>query len=106
MGASPFETSESVVMANKYARWRSRVQELLSTHWDRGLLDVQEVAATVVGMFDAGADDAEVAAFLRDRERSEQGGPWLTDDARLELAHQLHMAAGLLWSSPSAEEGT
>lgn len=93
-------------MPNKYALWRARVQELLSTHWDRGLLDVREVAATVVGMFDAGALDAEVAAFLRDRERSESGAPWLADDARLELVHQLHQAAGLPQSRQSVEGGT
>ena len=93
-------------MPNKYALWRARVEELLSTHWDRGLLDVQEVAATVVGMFDAGADETEVAAFLRDRERSESGAPWLADDARLELVQQLHAAAGLLQSRQSVEDGT
>lgn len=93
-------------MANKYALWRARVEELLSTHWDRARLDVQEIAATVVGMFDAGADEAEVAAFLRDRERSESGAPWLTDDARLELVYQLHTAAAPLPSRQSVEDGT
>ena len=93
-------------MANKYALWRSRVHELLSTHWDRGLLDVQEIAATVVGMFDAGADDREVAAFLCDRERSETGAPWLADDARLELVHQLHQAAGLPQSRQPVQDDT
>jgi len=92
-------------MANKYALWRARVEELLSTHWDRGLLDVREVAATVVGMFDAGADNLEVAAFLRDRERSESGAPWLADDARLELVHQLHTAAGPRQPSESVGDG-
>lgn len=80
-------------MANKYALWRARVEELLSAHWGRALPDIQEVAATVVGMFDAGARDAEVAAFLRDLERSESGAPRLTDEARLELVEQLHRAA-------------
>lgn len=93
-------------MPNKYALWRARVEELLSAHWTRVLLDVREVAATVVGMFDAGANNAEVAAFLRDRERSESGAPWLTDDARLELVHQLHVAAGPLRSRQSVEDGT
>jgi len=93
-------------MANKYALWRARVEELLSAHWDRALLDVQEVAATVVGMFDAGARDAEVAAFLRERERSESGAPWLTDDARLELVDQLHRAAGPRQPRHEIEDGT
>lgn len=90
--------------ANKYALWRARVEELLRARWDRARLDVREVAATVVGMFDAGADDVEVAAFLRDRERSESGAPWLTEDARRELVHQLHMETGLLQSRQSADD--
>jgi len=81
------------VTANKYALWRARVEELLSARWDRALLDMQEVAATVVGMFDAGATEAEVARLLRDMERSESGAPWLTDDDRLELVRELHRAA-------------
>jgi hypothetical protein len=89
------------MFANKYALWRAGVEELLSTQWDRARLDVREVAATIVGMFDAGARESEVAAFLRERERSESGAPWLTDDARLELVHQLHMAAGPLESGQS-----
>lgn len=80
-------------MSNKYTLWRDRAEELLREGWERGGLDVREVAATVVGMFDAGADASEVAAFLRDRERSESGAPWLTDGARLELVQQLHAAA-------------
>lgn len=93
-------------MANKYALWRDRAEELLTAHWDRGLLDVHAVAATVVGMFDAGADDAEVAAFLRDRERLESGAPWLADDARLALVHQLHRAADAVQSRQSADDDT
>lgn len=92
------------MMANKYARWRARVEELLSARWDRARLDVREVAATVVGMFDAGAGDSEVAAFLRERERSESGTPWLTDEARLELVHDLHTAAQLLQSRQSVDD--
>ena len=92
-------------MANKYALWRERAEELLREGWDRAALDVREIAATVVGMFDAGADASEVAAFLRDRERSESGAPWLTDGARLELVQQLHAAARLRRSKQSAEDG-
>lgn len=93
-------------MANKYALWRVRVEELLRAGWDRARLDVREVAATVVGMFDAGADASEVAAFLRDRERSESGAPWLTDDARLELVHQLRTAAGPPQSKQADDESS
>lgn len=92
-------------MANKYALWRARVEELLRSRWDREEIDLREVAATVVGMFDAGAENSEVAAFLRDRERAESGAPWLTEDARLELVHQLHMAMGLTQSKQSADDG-
>ena len=75
--------------ANKYGLWRARVEELLTARWDRAGLDMREVAATVVGMFDAGAGDEEVAAFLRDREQSGSGAAWLTTEARLELVHEL-----------------
>ena len=92
------------MFANKYALWRAGVEELLASQWDRARLDVREVAATVVGMFDAGARDSEVAAFLRDRERLESGAPWLTDEARLELVYQLHMAAGPRESEQSSED--
>jgi hypothetical protein len=82
--------AEFAVITNKYGRWRARVEELLSTRWDRARLDTQELAATIVGMFDAGADDAEVASLLLNRERAESGAPWLTDEARLALVHMLH----------------
>ena len=84
--------------SNKYGVWRSRVEELLTARWDRARLDTREIAATIVGMFDAGADAEEVAAFLRDRERSESGAPWLTAEARLDLVHDLHGARGLVQS--------
>jgi hypothetical protein len=96
--------AESAVTVNKYARWRARVEELLRGQWDRARLDLREIAATVVGMFDAGADSSEVAAFLRDRERLESGAPWLTDDARLELVDQLQSSAGQLEPRQSADD--
>lgn len=81
---------EFAVITNKYGRWRSRVEELLLARWNREGVDTRELAATIVGMFDAGADDKEVATLLRDREREESGAPWLTDEARLALVHMLH----------------
>jgi hypothetical protein len=78
---------------NKYARWRAAVEELLVSRWMRAPRDVRELAATVVGMFDAGARDTEVAAFLSDEERALAGAPWLTDAARLELARALQASA-------------
>ena len=80
------------------------MEELLRGQWDRARLDLREIAATVVGMFDAGADSSEVAAFLRDRERLESGAPWLTDAARLELVDQLQRAAGQLEPRQSADD--
>jgi len=82
------------VSLNKYGVWRSRVEQLLTARWDRARLDMREIAATIVGMFDAGAAAEEVAAYLRDRERSKSGTPWLTPEARLELVHELHEARG------------
>jgi hypothetical protein len=93
------------MMANKYVLWRARVEQMLSARWDRARLDVRDVAATVVGMFDAGADNSEVAEFLRERERSESGASWLTDDARLELVHDLHTAARPFQSPESVDDG-
>ena len=34
-------------MSNKYTLWRDRAEELLREGWERGGLDVREVAATV-----------------------------------------------------------
>jgi|SRR5881628_3161851 len=95
----------SPVAGNKYARWRAAVEELLVSRWMRAPRDVQELAATVVGMFDAGARDTEVAAFLSDEERTQAGAPWLTDAARLELVRELHTCVELQrLMRPSSEE--
>lgn len=86
--------ARSPATANKYVRWRAAVEELLASRWTRTPRDVQELAATVVGMFDAGARDTEVAGFLADEERMQEGAPWLTDAARLEFVRELHTSAG------------
>lgn len=91
------------MITNKYGRWRARVEELLLSRWASGLVNVQEVAATIVGMFDAGASESEVAAFLRDEERTQAGAPRLTDDARRGLVRDLHMSAGSLHSRSSED---
>jgi hypothetical protein len=80
------------------------VEELLASRWVRAPMEVRDLAATIVGMFDAGARDSEVAAFLSDQERTQEGGPWLTDDARLELVRDLHMSGGSVHSTPSNGE--
>ena len=84
--------SEGPVSTNKYSRWRDAVVQLLGARLGSQLLDIENVAATVVGMFDAGATNAEVAAFLR----SEEGHghpPVLTDEERLAFVRDLHEAA-------------
>jgi hypothetical protein len=81
--------------ANKYGQWRRAVQKLLMERWQSSV-DVESVAATVVGMFDAGASDAEVAAFLYSLEPSSPEESSLTDEARLELVRELHRSAGAL----------
>src|SRR5688500_8783528 len=82
-------------------QWRDTVAVLLSAAWDsagtwersadkRSYVDL---AAAVVGMFDAGARDAEAADFLREQEVAAAGAPWHSDEARLTLAAELHRAA-------------
>ena len=85
---------ESPATANKYGRWRTSVEELLRSRWQNSSLDLSGVAATVVGMFDSGATDAEVAAFLRSQELLDSDEAWVTDDARMALARELHKSAG------------
>ena len=92
------------MITNKYGRWRTRVEELLVSRWVRAETDVRELAATIVGMFDAGARESEVAAFLSDQERMQEGAPWLTDDARRELVSELHMSAEWPHATQSNEE--
>jgi hypothetical protein len=86
-------SSESPAAANKYGRWRRSVRDLLLARWLPSA-DVESVAATVVGMFDSGATDAEVAAFLRSQELWDDEEPSLTDEERLELVRELHRSAG------------
>jgi hypothetical protein len=80
--------------ANKYSRWRSLVRELLVAEWDDSA-DVDGIAATVVGMFDAGAPDAEVAAFLHSQELLRHVDSPLTDEARMALVRKIHESAAL-----------
>jgi hypothetical protein len=75
----------------KYDRWRHSVVQLLSERLGSQLPDIENVAATVVGMFDAGASNAEVAAFIRSEEQP--GGTVLSDEERFALVQDLHQAA-------------
>lgn len=75
---------------NKYTLWRRHVKELLASRWQRGSADVASIAGTVVGMFDAGAREEEVAAYLASNELSETDESWLSDSARMALVRELH----------------
>ena len=86
--------SRAPVSANKYGRWRESVVQLLGARLGSQLLDIENTAATVVGMFDAGATNAEVAAFIRSEE-SHGHSEVLTDEERLALAQELHDAAAI-----------
>lgn len=66
--------------------------QLLGARLGSQLLDIENVAATVVGMFDAGATNAEVAAFIRSEEGHGQR-PVLTDEERLTLVRDLNQAS-------------
>ena len=56
--------------------------------------DVAGLANTIVGMFDAGARDEEVIAFLRETETRHFGKERLSASSRQVLARSLHRAAG------------
>ena len=89
---------------DKYSRWRVSVEALLRQRW----LDSPEtksVAATVIGMFDAGAKDSEVAAYLRSQEVALASQVSLSDSDRSALVSELHKSAGADISlRPSNEE--
>jgi hypothetical protein len=87
---------------NKFVRWRRSVEELLIAKWQPNA-DVENVAATVVGMFDAGASDAEVAFFLRSQEQDE-GEALLSVESSIALAQELRGSAALPLSTRSDEE--
>lgn len=89
--------------------WRVEVARLLATLWDpeerwrraSASSDLEVLADAVVGMFDAGARDAEVAAFLRGQEEASLGAPAHEERARLALTAALHRAAKLPPEHPS-----
>jgi hypothetical protein len=85
--------SSDGISTSKYNRWREAVKKLLVERWQPSLRDPGNLAATVVGMFDAGATDSEVAAFIRSQEVPADGLRVLSDEALLALAHDIHRAA-------------
>ena len=86
--------SRGPVSTNKYSQWRDSVVQLLGARLGSQLLDIERVAATVVGMFDAGATNAEVAAFIRSEEHHGESQV-LSDEERLSLVKELHEAAAI-----------
>ena len=96
--------AQSSAKGNRYGRWRESVKDLLLARW-HSADDVSEVAATVVGMFDAGARDVEVAAYLHSQELLFDKPVLLTDEARMALVGDLHRSAGTRDSErPSNDE--
>jgi len=79
------------------------VQELLMDGW-LSTADVENVASTVVGMFDSGATDAEVAAFLHSQELLHDEREPLTDEARMTLVREL-AASGERSATPKNDNG-
>jgi hypothetical protein len=76
--------------------WRERARILLAESLpsdDQRVPDVAGLANTIVGMFDAGARDEEVIAFLREAETRHFGAERLSTSSRQVLARTLRRAA-------------
>src|SRR5687768_3715267 len=76
--------------------WRERARILLAESLpsnDQLAPHVAGLANTIVGMFDAGARDEEVIAFLREAETRHFGEERLSASSRQVLARTLHRAA-------------
>ena len=76
--------------------WRERARLLLADAWpshSQHHSEVEALADTIVGMFDAGARDEEVITFLRDAETRHFGEERLSASSRQVLARALHRAA-------------
>jgi hypothetical protein len=81
--------------------WREAAGRLLAVNWDAAGAwrraaegrSYTDLAGVVLEMFDAGARDAEVAAFLRAEEVAACGAPWHADATRRALAAEIHRAA-------------
>jgi hypothetical protein len=68
-------------------RWRDSIVQLLVGDGGIGFHEAEFLALTVVGMFDAGASDAEVCAFLA------PGLSRVDDRARHDLVARMHKSA-------------
>jgi len=92
--------SRAAASAARGASWREAAVRLLAVKWDPAETwaaaerrSYEDLAVVVLEMFDAGARDAEVAAFLRTEEVAAAGAPWHADAARQALAAEIHRAA-------------
>ena len=89
------QIDRSDARAARIAAWKVRAAALLATAAEAdasAAARYAELAATLVGMFDAGARDSEVAAFLK-RAAGDLGLHRLSDDGLAPLAAELHRAA-------------
>ena len=88
-------SDQSSARADRLAAWHTRVAGLLAeaAGGRAALTEYAGFAATVVGMFDAGARDAEVATFLRRAVADMPGFDALSDASLSRLAAELHRAA-------------
>jgi hypothetical protein len=73
--------------------WRSAVAAMLRAEWPALGAEVVDLAATIVGMFDAGARDREVGTFLAHRTAQPPLSRPLSDLAARKLAGNLHRLA-------------
>ena len=92
------QTDRSDARAARIAAWKVRAAALLATAAEADAsagARYVELAATLVGMFDAGARDAEVAAFLKRAAGDSSGLQHLSDDRLATLAAELHRAAAV-----------
>ena len=81
--------------AARLGPWRAAVVAALRAEWgDTADVDFEAHAATIVGMFDAGARDREVAGFLEHQERVYRSDRRSSPEALFELATRLHRLAG------------
>ena len=81
--------------AARLRSWRVAVAAALRAHWgETADADLDAPAATIVGMFDAGARDREVAAFLEHQEQVHRPDMRSSPAALFELATRLHRLAG------------
>ena len=89
-------SDRSSARADTLAAWRTRVAALLAAAAGApatAAAEYAELAATVVGMFDAGARDEEVATLLSRVAADNPGLRALSSARRAALAAELHRAA-------------